>query len=214
MKGQSVKAAALSLTVHRLRDSIETANYLHECGHGISYADIQLLNTDWANWVTRNSSHNLPVQSFRKEKQYIHPLIILMENKTLTGAQWRNWERINSRWKKRVSEMKTKPLRNFMVHLRLERMCCHYLSYMKIRTLMIWWRWCLNTDLAWVLTGTVGHQNNPIASWLPCTREALFRRERREALFQKCAFVQTKFWGSNPISSSRRGEHRWFQSNN
>ena len=48
-KGRSVKAAALSLTVHRLRGSKETANYLHDCGNDISHADIQLLNTDWAN---------------------------------------------------------------------------------------------------------------------------------------------------------------------
>ena len=39
-KGRSAKAAALSLTVHRLTGSKETANYLHQCGHGILYADI------------------------------------------------------------------------------------------------------------------------------------------------------------------------------
>ena len=85
-KGQSVKAASQSLTVHRLRDSTGTANYLRECGQNISYADIELLNTDWVNWVTKNYFHNLPVQSFRKKKQYIYLLIILIEDKTLTGA--------------------------------------------------------------------------------------------------------------------------------
>ena len=47
--------------------SKETANYLHQCGHGILYADIQLLNTDWVNRVTRNSSHKLPSE-FQKGK--------------------------------------------------------------------------------------------------------------------------------------------------
>ena len=45
-KGRSAKTAALSLTVHRSTGSKETANYLHQYGHGMSYADIQLLNTD------------------------------------------------------------------------------------------------------------------------------------------------------------------------
>ena len=61
-KGRSAKAAALSLTVHQLTGSKETGNYLHQCGYGISYADIQLLNTDWVNRVSRNSFHSLPLE--------------------------------------------------------------------------------------------------------------------------------------------------------
>ena len=67
MKGRSAKVAALSLTVNWLKGSRETADYLHQCGHRISYADIKLLNTYWANRVTRYSSHNLP-NRFQKGK--------------------------------------------------------------------------------------------------------------------------------------------------
>ena len=66
-KGQSAKAAALSLTVHQLTGKKEIANYLHPCGHGVSYADIQLLKTNWENRGTRNSSHNVPAE-FQKDK--------------------------------------------------------------------------------------------------------------------------------------------------
>ena len=66
-KRRSAKAAALTLTVHRFTAGKETANYLRHCGHGVSYADIQFLNTDWANRVTRNSSHNLTAE-FQKGK--------------------------------------------------------------------------------------------------------------------------------------------------
>ena len=85
-KERSAKGAALSLTVHRLTGSKETSNFLHRCGHGISYADIQLLNTDWANRVTRSSSHKLP-SGFRKGKA-VHISIDNSDGKqqTLTGA--------------------------------------------------------------------------------------------------------------------------------
>ena len=39
--------------------SKESANLLHKCGHGISYADIRHLNKTWANEVTRNTNQNL-----------------------------------------------------------------------------------------------------------------------------------------------------------
>ena len=73
MKGRSPKAAALSLIVHRLRGSNETANYLHQCGHYISYVDIQLLKTSWASRVTRHSSHNLPAKFQNRKAVYIYP---------------------------------------------------------------------------------------------------------------------------------------------
>ena len=66
-KGWSAKAAALILTMHKLTGSKETENYLHQYGHDILLADIQLLNTDWKNRVTRNSSPNLPAE-FQKGK--------------------------------------------------------------------------------------------------------------------------------------------------
>ena len=53
--------------MHRLTGSKETATYLHQCAHGISYADIQLLSTDCASQVTRNYSHNLSA-GFQKGK--------------------------------------------------------------------------------------------------------------------------------------------------
>lgn len=66
-KYPSAKAAALNLTVHKLTGSKETKNYLHQYGHDILLADIQLLNKDWKNRVTRNSSPNLPAE-FQKGK--------------------------------------------------------------------------------------------------------------------------------------------------
>ena len=67
IKYPSAKAAALNLTVHKLTGSKETKNYLHQYGHDILLADIQLLNKDWKNRVTRNSSPNLPAE-FQKGK--------------------------------------------------------------------------------------------------------------------------------------------------
>ena len=68
-KERSPKATALSLTIHRMTGSKETLRYLHNCGHGISYNDIQLLNSEWAKIGLRSSKVQLP-QSIEKRRQF------------------------------------------------------------------------------------------------------------------------------------------------
>ena len=85
-KGKSAKAVSLSLSVHRLTGSKEVIKYLHHCGHGISYKDVQDLNTEWAKSVKQSQHHKL-LAGFKKGRP-VHVSIDNSDGKqqTLTGA--------------------------------------------------------------------------------------------------------------------------------
>ena len=84
-KDRSAKATALSLTVHRLTGSKETTNYIHRCGHGISYADVQLVKKDCADNVSSSSSI-LPDGFVYKKALYISIDNSDGKQQTLIGA--------------------------------------------------------------------------------------------------------------------------------
>ena len=86
-KENSPKAIALSMTVNRITGSKEVVNFLHKCGHGISYADIRHLNKSWANEVTINTNQILP--STLSSGKPIHIAIDNSDGKqqTITGCK-------------------------------------------------------------------------------------------------------------------------------
>lgn len=83
---RSVKSTALSLTVNRLTGSKEVTKLLNKCGHGVSYADVRLLNNTWAQQVTEQTTRKIP-PGFVKGRA-VHVTIDNSDGKqqTLTGA--------------------------------------------------------------------------------------------------------------------------------
>ena len=184
-KRRLAKAAVLSLTVHQLIGSKETANYLHQCGHGISYADIQLLNTDWANRVTKNSSHKL-LSKFQKGKA-VHMSIDNSDGRQekLTGAHTTHYTigtvvQVDVGSEENEREKNQDERRASDEDITIEEVYGTFKIRKKVSPPSIIYedkkdddllRWCLNRDLAWVLTSAVGQQVSnaeklePLGSW-------------------------------------------------
>ena len=165
--------------------SKENANYLHHCGHGISYVDIQLLNTDFAKGVTGNFSHNLPAKFQKGIAVHISIDNSGETQQTLTGAhttQYTNGTifQVDVGNEETETERSQDERRVFDEDITIEEVYGTFNITKKVLPPSSIYedkkgddllRWCLNRDLAWVLTSAVRQQLSnveklePLWSW-------------------------------------------------
>ena len=201
-KEKSAKSVALSLSIHRLTGSKETIKYLHHCGHGISYKDVQDLNTEWAKGVTPNQQHILPA-GFRKGR----PVHVSIDNsdgrqQTLTGANTTHYtngtifqietedppiQEKNQSTKDspvyRDEELDAEDFGNYSIKKKVSPPDVAYEDDTNDDLL----KWCMARDLAWVSTSAVGGKLSekedlePIGSWT-CFMKQVTKVETKKAL--------------------------------
>ena len=175
---RSTKSTALSLTLHRLTGSKESAALLHRCGHGISYSDIRLLNNTWARSVTSQSQNKLP-PGFIKGRA-IHVAIDNSDGRqqTLTGLHTTHHTNGIVFQTERPSDIATNE-EPFHIHSKqnavlVDEEIPDYGSYKipkkmspppvpdykdHIHSNLL--HWTLKRDIAWVLTSAIGGNLNP-----------------------------------------------------
>ena len=202
---RSAKAAALSLTIHRLTGSKETVRYLHNCGHGISYNDIQLLSSDWAKKESKSAKHGVP-KSIQKQKA-VHISIDNSDGRqqTLTGANTTHYtngiifqvdhsEEVTEEVvieEEVVLEVPETELENeekygsYKIKKKISPPPMTYEDSEKNSIL----EWCLKRDIAWVLTSAIGHRFSnvenlePIGSWTVFMKKVT-KSETKQALLE------------------------------